>query len=91
MSSVFVYAYFLFLLESKGLFIWEKVILTSEITFRLPNNFDQFIWDKFPLREKVLNKIRSYGTNIFPCTEISPINKRYLGTRENFSSHMNVR
>ena len=68
----------------------EKVIPTSEITFRLPNNFVLFIWDKFPLREKVFNKIRSYGTNIFPCTEISPINKRYLGTWENFLSHMNV-
>ena len=39
---------------------------------------------------KVGYMLCSYGQNIIPCTEISPVNKRDLGTRENFSSHMNA-
>jgi hypothetical protein len=34
--------------------------------------------------------VHAYGKNIIPVTEISPVNKRDLGTRENFSSHMNA-
>ena len=56
--------------------------------FDSPNSFVLFIWTVFPLRGKVLIKLHSYGTNIFPCTEISPINKLDLGTWENFSFHM---
>ena len=33
----------------------------------------------FPVSGKVLDKLRSYGPNIFSCTEISPVNKRDLG------------
>ena len=64
---------------------WRENISTSQIV-----SFCSY-GTVFPLSGKVLDKLRSYGTNIFPCTEISPINKRDLGTRENFSSHMNVR
>ena len=69
----------------------EKLSRLARKHFDLPNNFVLFIWDEFPLSGKVLNQFHSYTTNIFPCTEISPINKRDLGTWENFSSHMNVR
>ena len=43
----------------------------------------------FRLSEKVLVMLCSYGTKMISVTEISPANKRALGTRENFSSHMN--
>jgi Holliday junction resolvase RusA-like endonuclease len=43
----------------------------------------------FPLSEKVSVMLCSYGMKIIRVTEIWPVNKRDLGTRENFSSHMN--
>ena len=69
----------------------KKLSRLARKHFDLPNNFVLFIWTVFPLSGKVLNKLRSYGTNIFPCIGISPINKRDLCTRENFLSHMNVK
>ena len=67
---------------TEGLFIWEKVLPVSEKTFRIALLFCSY-GTVFPLSGKLLNKSRSYGTNIF--------NKRDLGTRENSSSHMNPR
>ena len=44
--------------------------------FDSPNDFVLFIWDVFSLSGEALNKPRLYGANIFPCSEISPVNKR---------------
>ena len=37
---------------------------------------------------KCKQKLCSYGTKIISVAEISPVSKRDLGTRQNFSSHM---
>ena len=41
----------------------------------------------FPLSGKI---VFIYGIKMISVTEISPVSKRDLGTRENFSSHMNA-
>ena len=64
---------------------WRENISTRQIILFCSNG------TVFLLSGKVLNKLRSYGSNIFLCTEISSINKRDLRTQENFSSHIKVR
>ena len=43
---------------------------------RFENDFAQFIWDGFP--GKVLNKLRSYGTNILALGNISKVSRYQL-------------
>ena len=60
---------------------------------RLPGKVSRCDVDFVKRKQKVFReggKLCSYGMKTISVTEISPVSKQDLGTRENFSSHMNA-
>ena len=60
---------------------------------RLPGKVSRYGVDFVKCKQKVFplsGKVVLIWEKIISVTEISPVSKRDLGTRENFSSHMNA-
>ena len=71
---------FLLILHYKGLFIWAKVILVSEKRFRQVYKQVYEPWYENNMKSYTAFRMRQ---KVFLCTEISLLDRRVLGDRDN--------